>query len=409
MPSAYRECFDYRFAVRLMVSNLIGRLPGGMAPLGIVYFLREGGVPFTTVGGFVGLYALATAAGGPVIARLVDVGGRQTPLLAASSALCAAGFLLLLATGGTRPLLTSAAIVLAGFCFPPLEASIRSLWPDVLSSERAVVAAYSLDASLQQVIFVGGPLLVAGVVAVAAPGAALALTAAAVLLGTLGYALAPPVRAWRGRPSTVSLAGPLRSRRLRHLLLSGVALGFALGCFSITSTSYAEHWGRTTLAGWLLGAHATGALVGGLVHGARSWRGRPDQQFTVTLTGLLVCYLPLLLTPPPVIMIGLMGVAGIFLSPVLTCGFRILAEVAPSGTATEAFAWLIAVIGVGTASGSTVSGWAEPAGLRAMFLLPLAAAATSAGASLLQQLGTPSSHDCDHDCDHDCEGVSAST
>lgn len=69
-----------------------------------------------------------------------------------------------------------------------------------------------------------------------------------------------------------------------------------------------------------------------------------------------VCYLPLLLLPGPGPMALLAFVSGIGLAPLLAAAFVLVAELAPTGTVTEAFAWLVTLFATGNALGYAVSG-----------------------------------------------------
>ena len=55
-------------------------------------------------------------------------------------------------------------------------------------------------------------------------------------------------------------------------------------------------------------------------------------------------------------MIVLMLVTGCFLAPALTVTFVLVGDLAPAGTVTEAFAWLITLFTTGAAVGSAVTG-----------------------------------------------------
>ena len=80
---------------------------------------------------------------------------------------------------------------------PPVGASLRALWPRLFADAELRAAAYALEASLQEIIFIVGPLLVAVLAAAVSPVLALAVAAAAGGIGTTLIALAEPVRAWR--------------------------------------------------------------------------------------------------------------------------------------------------------------------------------------------------------------------
>ena len=381
--AAYRECLRPRHAKYLLTSNLVGRFPNGMAPLAVALFLRSQGWGFGTVGTVTALYGLSMAVGGPLLGRGVDRLG-QPVVLFVSALVSGVGFVLLVAFGGGSVFTAAAAVVVAGLFSPPLEPCLRTLWPSVLEDQRAIAAAYALDASLQEIVFVTGPLLVVLLGSVADPSVALVVTAVVMVAGTLAYLVPEPVGRWRAEPRTPDWAGPLRSGRLRRLLTSLAFVGVSLGALNIATVAYQEHVDRAGLSGVLLGTNAAGALVGGLYYGARQWRAGPARQLPLLLLGMFLCYLPLVTVPHPIVVGALVFCAGLFLAPVLTCGFSIIGEVAPPGTATEAFAWMVTAVLTGNAVGASTAGAAEAhLGIWASFLaLGVAGAAAYTTAAL---------------------------
>ncbi|GHC55108.1 MFS transporter [Streptomyces cinnamoneus] len=382
MLAPYKDCLSRPHVTYLFATNLLGRLPNGMAPLGIALFLRSHGMGFGVVGGITALYGLSTAVGGPLLGRAVDRHG-QPRVLWISAVVSAAGFLALIWAGGNTGAAAAAAAV-AGLASPPLEPCLRTLWPDVLDDKRAIATAYALDAALQEVVFAAGPLFVVLIGWLAGPGPALAVTTVAMVAGTLAYVSPEPVRRWRAEPRRPDWAGPLRSSMLRRLLVALACVGVGLGGLNIDTVAYQEHIGQSGLSGILLGVNAAGALIGGLIYGARQWKATTMRQLQVLLACMACCYLLLALVPPPAVAIALVFLAGLFLSPVLACGFAIIGDVAPPGTATEAFAWMVTAVLTGNAAGSSAAGVAEQhLGLWASFLVPGLAALASAVVALV--------------------------
>jgi len=74
------------------------------------------------------------------------------------------------------------------------------------------------------------------------------------------------------------------------------------------------------------------------------------------LAALAAGYVPLVLAPGLTAMSVLAFVSGVFLAPVLACSFTLVDRLAPSGTVTEAFAWVVAAVGAGSSLGSAASG-----------------------------------------------------
>jgi predicted MFS family arabinose efflux permease len=355
--------------------NIVGRLPNGMAVLALALLFRHAGMDFGLAGALVAVYGVGTALGGPVLGRLVDYLG-QPKVLLFSGAASAAAFAWL-ALDPTGPLfLTGLLTFLAGALTPPLEACLRSLWPDLVPDERRRDTAYALDAALQEMIFVVAPLLVALVAAAYYPMQAVLATALITVVGAAAFAALRPVRRWRTVPRRTNWLGPLMEARIRQIVACFVFVGCALGVLAIAAVAYAEEVGRPDLAGLLLAANGAGALVGGLSYGMAPSPRAPRARFRLLLCGLALSYLPLLLTPGPWAMAALFCVAGVFLAPVLACTFGLLHRLAPQGTSTEAFAWLVSMFTLGSAAGTSLAGPATDAA-GSMGALSTAAVATA--------------------------------
>ncbi|MFD0685190.1 MFS transporter [Actinomadura fibrosa] len=356
---AYVEFLRRPYAGRLLGGTLLGRLPNGMGMLAVVLHVRGDGGGYPLAGALAALFGLSMAAGQPVLGRAMDRYGQPRVLLPASAAACA-GFVLLAAAGADPLPVAVAAVVLAGFATPPLEAGLRALWPAVLDGPDQVQAAYALDAAAQEILFTVGPLLVVAAAAVSTE-TALVLTGALGIAGTLVVALSGPSRRWTGEPRASDWAGPLRSPGLRVLLASLLCAGIALGVYAVAVVAYAERLDSEIASGLLLACMSGGALAGGLVYGARPWRGEAHRRLPWLLAALAAGYVPLVLAPGLAAMSVLAFVSGVFLAPALACSFTLVDRLAPAGTVTEAFAWVVAAVGAGGSLGSAVSGVGQDA------------------------------------------------
>jgi MFS family permease len=363
---AYLAFLRRPYAARLLGGTLLGRLPNGMGALAIVLFVRAHGGGYTLAGALSALYGLAMAAGQPLIGRAMDRFG-QPRILTASAVAAAAGFASL-AAAGLRPLPAAVAgVLVAGFFTPPLEAGLRALWPSVLPGEAEVQAAYALDAASQELLFTCGPLIVIAAAAASAEVAVL-LTGLLGVAGTLVVTSSRPSRAWRGERRAAHWAGPLRSPGIRVLIAAFTFVGVALGVISVAVVTYADARHTSYASGLLLALTAGGAFAGGVTYGARPRPGPAYRRLVWLMTGLAAGYLPLMWAPPLPVMVVLALLSGVFLAPVLACAFTLVDGLAPRGTVTEAFAWLVTAFGVGSAAGSALAGLAgDAAGVHGAF------------------------------------------
>jgi MFS family permease len=362
---AYLDFLHRPHAFRLLGGTLLGRLPNAMAPLAIVLYARAHGGTYTLAGVLSALYGLAMAAGQPVLGRAMDRFGQ--PRILVSGAVAAAAGFALLATG-LHPLpVAVAGVLIAGFATPPLEAGLRALWPSVLSGPAEVQAAYALDAAAQELLFTCGPLLVI-VAATVSKEVALLLTGVLGVAGTLVVTSSRPSRAWRGEHAGGHWAGPLRSPGMRVLIIALTFVGVSLGVFSVAVVTYADARHLPYASGLLMSLMAVGALIGGITYGRRPRHGPAHRRLVLLMTGLAIGYLPLTWAPafPVMPLLALFG--GVFLAPVLACTFTLVDGLAPRGTVTEAFAWLVTAFGVGSAAGTALAGFAgDAAGVHGAF------------------------------------------
>ena len=360
--------------LRLMGAALIARLPIGIDSLAIVLFLRQQTGSYATAGIVSAAFALGGGAGAPLLGRLIDRFG-QGPVLVPLALAHAAGLgavvgLTLLGA----PIAVLAVVALAaGLAIPPISATMRPLWGPLLSREPGLLpTAYALDSVLIELVFVIGPLLTAVATALLSPAAALGLSAALVVAGTLAFASSPPSRAWRPDPSEAGHGwmGALRSRGLRTVVLATLPLGFCFGAMEVTLPAFSEAEASRAWAGVLLAVWSLGSAAGGLWYGARAEGLRLGPTYVRLVAFVPLTFLPLAATPSIVVMPVLCLIAGVAIAPVLAAGNQLAGDVAPPGAVTEAYAWPITALVAGIAAGNAAAGGlVEAADWRVSFLV----------------------------------------
>ncbi|MEU7646328.1 MFS transporter [Streptomyces huasconensis] len=336
----------------------MGRLPSGMAPVAILLLIADQGGSLRTGGLLCALYGLASAIGQPVLGRMVDRRG-QSRVTAAAVLLTTVCLLALAVVQVTaRPGLAAVLIALAGLSTPPLEAGLRALWPVVLPDEARRRAALALDTGAQGLIYVAGPPLVAVLSTTTGPRTAMVVSASLGLVGAAVVLSAAPSRRWRPPPATrpTGPLGPLAHAGLRWLFVAVSGVGFALGAMNVWAVALAEDLGMDLLSGLIPAALSTGSLVGGFLYGKRTWPGTISGQLRCTAVLFAAAWLPLMTATGPISAVALTAVPGLLLTAVITSAFLTVDALAPAGTTTEAYAWLIAAVGAGQAAGTALSG-----------------------------------------------------
>jgi len=344
-------------AVYLLASSLVGRLPSAMAALAIVQLVRLQGGDYALAGTMTAVYIVAGAVGQPVLGRIVDRAG-QTVVLVVAAVVSSLGFAAVAVFAADAPVLALVGAILAGLFTPPLEPSLRSLWPRIVKGERPLKAAFSLDAGAQELIFIVGPLLtVLGISAFGATGNVL-FAAALGLVGTIAFALNRVSRTvGASEISDVPRTSPIRSARFRRLVAFTFGVGVPVGVLTISVTVFGERHGVEGFAGWALAANAFGALVGATTLALRPLKRSPQRLLAACGLLLAAFYLPLALADlPPLVWLALAVVAGFMLPPSLAQIFESVAHVADRGSLTEANAWVVSAMSVGVAAGTLGGG-----------------------------------------------------
>jgi MFS family permease len=344
----------------LVLASLIGRLSSGTGPLALVLFVQDATGSFAHAGAASAATLLTNGLLAPVRGRLVDRFGQRRclPPLAVSFAAALAGVVIVARPGPAGVAATVALAAAAGATVPPLSASMRVLWVSLVGRGPELQTAYALDAVLEEVLYVVGPLL-AGALAVAVdPAAGLLAAAGLALVGTLGFVVSPLSWAWSGsQAGPAGWAGSMASRGMRTLALTLAGVGAAVGIWEIGVVAAARREGATpAAAGALLAVWATASAVGGLWYGARTWRSATGKRFLVLLALLALACAPMAAAPSLVALGAVVAVVGLVTAPLESSAFVLAAELAPPGTLTESATWVTTAMNVAAAAGIAVAG-----------------------------------------------------
>jgi MFS family permease len=373
---------------RTLVLSLLARVPLSAFGLLIVLHVRQLSHSYALAGACSGGCALGMALVAPLIGRAVDRMGQPLVLVAtgAGVAVTCAGFAVLpAACPGVVFVLGAAAI---GAVQPPAASCARVLWRRLLAREE-FNRLVTLDASLQELAFMSGPVVLVGLAS--GIGAPAALVTSGLLLGACAAVLAVlPETRRLGGPHCVAAShdepagSPLVSPGVRLLLVMATCMGVAFGATEISVVRAAEHAGASGAVGLLFAFWGLGSFLSGAVW-SRTAEGRhtPTTAMFALLVGAGVASLPLgLATDTPALALGLV-LAGAAIAPLFGLFYSAMADVAPSAALTEAFTLETSAITAGIALGSTAAG-AIAGGFGAAGSFALAGGAYLVGAAVLR-------------------------
>jgi hypothetical protein len=244
---------------------------------------------------------------------------------------------------------------LAGLFVPPLGPFARAIWGVALrDAEPRLQRAYALDSAGEEGAAIVGPLVVALVVALASPGAALAVAAVGLLVGTVASARSS--LAGLGTGTLTSGASERLPRALWLLFAAFVPTAAALGAIDIAVPAAAREQGHPAVAGVLLAVMAAGTVGGSLFAGRWAWR--TPQRRVIALQALFAGGLAV--TALAWASLGVLGVLllvpGAALGALFATLYLLVDRLAPRGTGTRTFAWLVTANNGGLAFGAAAAG-----------------------------------------------------
>lgn len=356
--ATYRAVLRGRF-LGVLLASVVGRLHESMVSFGVILLVTEQD-SYARAGVVLAAYGAAGIVASPAMGRLADRLG-HIPVLTGTAVLFAGG-LVAVGAAAAHPILPAVA-ALAGLVTPPLTPAVRA-WLPRLVDERHRLTAFALESTLQEVVFVAGPVL-AGVVAMTlGPRAALTAGGVATLGGTLvccalvhGAGTAAAART-RSTPRAPVLTAP----GVPRLLVAGAGFLLVLAVVAVALVAQVSGPRAQGSAGLYLGLTSVGSMAGGLVFAARVRPGAALAPRFVLLSaavGVLAGTAALAGGPGPAR--AVLGAAaflyGTAIAPVGAVLFGRLSEAAGDSRATEAFGWMGAAMGVGAVLGDAAGGW----------------------------------------------------
>ncbi|MBC6446983.1 MFS transporter [Actinokineospora xionganensis] len=370
---------DYRTALTTpgargpVLSALVGRLPIAMMGLSLLLYVQRSTGSFAIAGLVSAGSLIGVAVGSVTQGRIMDRVGPSRPLLVASAVFAVFTTLAILAVEAHAPTIL---LVILGFAVgttePMIGSASRANWTRLLPPGPARNAAFAYEAISMEVFFILGPALAGVLLAAPWAGTGVVAGAACMIVGGTSFALMPTVRHFR--PNKVDrvdhgMLGALASPGMRTVALAAMGFGATIGFIEVAVPAAATAAGNPPAGGFLLGLWSISSVIFGVLYGMSPWPRAMSLRLPVLLGGfaVLVAFLAI---PTSLIWLGAaLLLAGMLVTPQATAHSAALELVAPKGTVTEAFGWVITAVTLGLALGQSVSGYlVEHVGLASAYL-----------------------------------------
>ena len=358
------------------LAGLLARLPLSMTGLGIVLMISLTTGSFGRAGLVTACATLTAAVVLPWWGRRIDrVGQARVLIIAAVLAAIGLSAVTITVLLGMPLWLTCLAAVVSGLGATSAGSAVRARWTYRFSDDEPALlnTAYALEAVLDEVVFIVGPVLVTFLATTIHPAFALGVV---VVLGLAG-GIALAVQRGTEPPLTLHPAGqqPATAKLslgfLVPIMVACAALGALFGGMEVVVVAFAREHDIVVYSGAILMLWATGSLVAGLVTGTIHWKVSPRRRFRVGAVLLAASVVPLLFVDHPAAVAGLLMLSGLAVAPTLISTVALTQSSVPGSRLTEALGWTSMGMATGVALGAAVlgrviDGWGADGGFAAM-------------------------------------------
>ena len=375
MLKTYRSLLSIPHARAFVLAGFVARLSISMRALGAVLMVSELTGSYGLAGAVAAAALLGEAVAAPRLGRLVDRYGQRRALLMSLAVHSAGTLALVISAQLSAPnWMLLATATLSGAAALQVGSLVRARWSALVGGSPALETAFALESTLDELIFVLGPVLVTALALGVAPGAGLLGALVLTIVGSIALALQrrtePPPAGVRDRSERSAMGTP----GLRVLVATFVAAGAIFGTLDVAMVAFTGQVGAPAAAGPLLALVALGSLLAGLAYGARSWRWPLDKRFVASVVVLWGGTVPLVFVPSVALMAPAATLAGVAIAPTLIAGFTLVQKLVPSRALTEGLNWMITALGAGAAIGAWTAGLiADSAGGATAFLIAVVA------------------------------------
>ncbi|MFE1904508.1 MFS transporter [Streptomyces gardneri] len=332
-----------------------GRLPIAMAPLALVFLVRERPGGYTLGAVLTAVYVIGEIVGAPLLGMRLNP-ERARPQLAAGLGVGAVGFTGLGLASEAHPVALGALAVLAGIGPAAVPGGLRALLTSLVP-ERAVTQAMSMESILVFAIWAAAPALVTGLALGVDPAVPLLLSGALLVLAVAGLWALPA--GW-GTGEAKAEGASTRRALLRAWPV------YVLGAAGLTLLALAELLLPALLeqrgvgvgwAGVLLAGFSVGSAVGAFVYGLRgTWPGSLSVQSVVLVLGVAAGVALVAVLPWTAAIAAVLVVAGLLQAPASLTRNLSLRQLLPPSVLAAGYSVMYAAVGAGYAVSGTLAG-----------------------------------------------------
>lgn len=334
---------------RVLFSQLLARFPYGMISIAFVIHIQHSYHSYALAGLVLGAETVGVGIAGPFLGRMLGrVGIRKILLICA---LTSSAAIVTIAYVHLPPVLVLALALIAGFMSPPVQSAARTTYPTLIVEEKHTML-FGLDATLQEVIWIFGPIIATFLAASVAPELTLLVIALILIAGVLWFLSNPEVLATKfEKPS-----GRLGKVLTRPIVLASVSMGFLLvGSFAGIEVGIVGIFtSDRALAGLVISMFSVGSIIGGL---AFSQFRQTKSSFAIFSSVLTIGFGLTFIAPTHPLWLAIcLIIAGLGVAPFLGMLSAVISFSLENHETAEAFGWVHTGQMMGYSAAAAVTG-----------------------------------------------------
>jgi MFS family permease len=347
--ATYLQVLSRPGVLRVVSSQLFARFPFGLMSLAFVLHIQQISGSYALAGLALGLETIGVAVSGPLLGRWMGGWGVRRTLLVSAAISATTIFVI-----GLAPLPAEVLAILClvvGLSSPPIQSAVRTIYP-MLVERRQMGTLYALDATLQEVIWIFGPVTATFIAAFTNTTVGIVVMGVIQIVGAIWFSSNREIRSVEIPKSKRRLGGVLRSR----IVVSNAVIGALLiGSFSGVEIGTVAVFTDKATAGIIVGVLSLGSLLGGLLFGHRSrTRWALSRYLMVVFVGFAMVFI----APDSAIWVSIAWfIAGLGIAPALGLLGAIIGASVKTADAPEAYGWVGSGQMIGYAGAAAIAGF----------------------------------------------------
>jgi len=346
--ATYMQVLSRPGVLRVVSSQLFARFPFGLMSLAFVLHIQEKSGSYALAGLALGLETVGVAVSGPLLGRWMGGWGVRRTLLVSATISTATIFVIGLAP--LPPEVLAALCLVVGLSSPPIQSAVRTIYP-MLVERKQMGTLYALDATLQEVIWIFGPVTATFIAAFTNTTVGIVVMGVIQITGAFWFSSNREIRRVEIPKSKRRLGGVLRNR----IVVSNAIIGALLiGSFSGVEIGTVAVFTDKATAGIIVGVLSVGSLLGGFLFGHRSkTRWALSRYLMVVFVGFGMVFI----APDSAIWVSIAWfIAGLGIAPALGLLGAIIGASVKTADAPEAYGWVGSGQMIGYAGAAAIAG-----------------------------------------------------